>query len=364
MNNNFHNNNNFNMFNGFNNQNNIINNMNQINMMNMKINQINMINNQINQINNFNAFNLINDRMNILNNQLNERNNQMKQMNNNKIIKEFPDIKEEQKILTLIRKDNSKKIISIPISLKKNELYLIANKYKINRFSKIYLYKNDSILKDDESNINDIKNGEEIYIIEQLNVDETYYKNYLKKHNNRKLLNIIFDYKALGTKKILKIFPHSRIKTMIKLFLYEMKIPEENKNDFSFLFNGFKLDTNDNLTLYEKGMNSNSIILVTKNDELTINNNLKGKILKVNVEYKNEIISRYSIGTLNKIKDLFTMMEIDLGYKNIFIKEIKINKKKYERNDERTFSSIGIMENFTCQIVALNINGEKNCIIF
>ena len=126
----YNNNNNpyFNILNNYNNQNIIFNNMNQmnqINMMNMQINQINMLNNQMNQINNINAFNLLNNQMrqmNKLNSQINEINNHKQQYNNQEIIKEFPDIKEERKIIVFKRNDNSKKIISIPVSLKKNEL--------------------------------------------------------------------------------------------------------------------------------------------------------------------------------------------------------------------------------------------------
>ena len=51
-------------------------------------------------------------------------------MNNIELINEFPDIKDERKIIILKRNDNSKKVISVPISLNKNELYFIANKYK------------------------------------------------------------------------------------------------------------------------------------------------------------------------------------------------------------------------------------------
>ena len=195
-------------------------------------------------------------------------------------------------------------------------------------------------------------------------MDETYYINYLQKHNNENLLNVIFDFKPVPvTNKILRISSNTQIKEMIKIFLYEMKIPEENKYDFTFYFNASKLVSNDNLSLYEKGINSNSRILVMKNDELT-NNRIEGKKLKVNVEFKNEIILQISIGTLNNIKDLFNSIEIDLSGRNIFIKEIKINKNKYKRKDERTFSSIGIRENFTCKIVALDINKQKKCIIF
>ena len=143
-----------------------------------------------------------------------------------------------------------------------------------------------------------------------------------------------------------------------------MKIPEENKNDFSFIFNGFILKTDERSKLYEKGITSGSIITVTKNNNMTKCNNIEGKILNVNAEYKNEIVLVTNIGTLNKIKDLCALMENDLSSRNIFIKKIKINKKIYERDDERTFSSVGVLENFTCEIEALNINEKKNCNIY
>ena len=66
---------------------------------------------------------------------------------------------------------------------------------------------------------------------------------------------------------------------------------------------------------------------------------------------------------MNAVKDLYNLVEINLSKQNIFVKEMKINEIKYERNDERTLPSIGLRKNFTCKIKARNLNEENNCII-
>ena len=77
---------------------------------------------------------------------------------------------------------------------------------------------------------------------------------------------------------------------MIKIYLYEMKIPEEKKNDFLFIYNGCILEVNDDLTLYEKGIKSdNSVILGVERLKST-NNKIEGRELGVNVEINNETI--------------------------------------------------------------------------
>ena len=343
---------NFIMPNNFNYQNNNFNDMNQINLMNMlmnmQFNQLNMLNNQINYMN-----------------ELNIMNNQMKEANNCEIINEYPEIKGEKKTIILIRNDNSKKVINIPKYLSKSELYLIANKYKINTYSTICLYYNNSLLKNDDSNIDDISNGNEIYMIEELLENTSYYKNYLQKHKNEELKSIIFDCSSTPVnKKLIKQFsPNTKIKEMIKIVLYEMQIPEANKNEFSFSFNAKTLDNNDNLTLYEKGLMNNSIIIVFQRI-ISNNENIKGIKLLVNVKFKNNIILSVYIGTLNTIKDLYILLQNNLLDKNIIIKNLKINKQKYEVDDERTFSSLGIRGDFTCKINEQNLNHDTCCNIF
>ena len=150
---------------------------------------------------------------------------------------------------------------------------------------------------------------------------------------------------------------------MIKIYLYEMKIPEEKKNDFLFIYNGCILEVNDDLTLYEKGIKSNNSVILGVERLKSTNNKIEGRELGVNVEINNETILKLSIGILNTIKDLYNLVEINLSKQNIFIKEMKINEIKYERNDERTLPSIGLRKNFTCKIKARNLNEENNCII-
>ena len=199
---------------------------------------------------------------------------------------------------------------------------------------------------------------------EELLVNKSYYKNYLQKHKNEKLINISFDCKNTPVKKnLIKAFsPNTKIKEMIKIVLNEMQIPEENKNEFSFLFNAGKLDNNDDLTLYQKGISDLSNIIVFQSYILK-DENIKGIKLLVNVKFQNNIILSDYIGTLNTIKDLYILLQNNLLDKNIIIKNLKINKQKYEVDDERTFSSLGIRGDFTCKIYEVNFNDNKCCCI-
>ena len=78
----------------------------------------------------------------------------------------YPYILENKKNITFIRYDNTIKKVMVPNSLRKNELYSTANFYKLNRYADIILSYNGLTLNEDESSINDINAGADIYIIE------------------------------------------------------------------------------------------------------------------------------------------------------------------------------------------------------
>ena len=106
----------------------------------------------------------------------------------------YPYILEDKKTINFKRYDNTIKKVKIPNSLRKNELYSTANYFKINKYADIlYLTYNNLNLDRDESSINDIIDGAEIFIIEELKgIESNYYKNYLKNHDNENLINILF----------------------------------------------------------------------------------------------------------------------------------------------------------------------------
>ena len=264
-------------------------------------------------------------------------------------IDEYPYILEEKTIIKFIRDDNTIRRVKIPISLKKNELYLIANNYKLREFSDIILSHKNTILNNDDSSINQIKLGDEIYIIEELEgIDAGYYKKYLEKHKNDKLININFE-KMNGSKKNMVFSVNTTIKEMIKIYLFESDIPEKYKNKFCFTYNAESLNINDTLSLSQKGFSDSSIIKVIEMNDIYNKDNIKGKILKATFTKKKEIIKTCYIGTLNQVKDLFSLLH-DLPNSEI-IQNIKIKGKIFENDEIRTLSSFGIRDDFICEIL-------------
>ena len=264
-------------------------------------------------------------------------------------IDEYPYILEEKTIIKFIRDDNTIRRVKIPISLKKNELYLIANNYKLREFSDIILSHKNTILNNDDSSINQIKLGDEIYIIEELEgIDAGYYKKYLEKHKNDKLININFE-KMNGSKKNMVFSVNTTIKEMIKIYLFESDIPEKYKNKFCFTYNAESLNINDTLSLSQKGFSDSSIIKVIEMNDIYNKDNIKGKILKATFTKKKEIIKTCYIGTLNQVKDLFSLLH-DLPNSEI-IQNIKIKGKVFKNDEIRTLSSFGIRDDFICEIL-------------
>ena len=80
-----------------------------------------------------------------------------------------------------------------------------------------------------------------------------------------------------------------------------------------------------------------------------------GKILNVNIEIGNECYNNIFLGTLEQLKQFYE--SINLAVKAIFscnkkIKNIIILPRNLEikKDDERTFSQIGIREDFQCKV--------------
>ena len=276
----------------------------------------------------------------------------------------YPYITDEKKNITFIRYDNSTKKVKIPKSLRKNELYSTANLYKIHKYSDILLSYNGLTLNEDESLINDIPEGSEIYIIEELkDIDSQYYKKYLEKHNNEKKISILFETDN-GLMRNMIFTLNTTIEEIIKIYLFEMNIPEKYKNNYNFICNA-EIINNESSTLSKKNILENSKILVSEKNSL-LNNAKKGKALKATIKYHEKNFS-VNIGTLNQIKELFTkitnLINIDQD------KTLEIKGKHYKIDDNNTFSAIGIRKDFVCKIKDGNKETKKrkdpsSCVIF
>jgi hypothetical protein len=293
-------------------------------------------------------------------------NNQMyNNMNKTEEIEDvYPYIIEEKKNIIFIRYENSTKKVKIPKSLRKNELYSTAKLYKLNKYSDIILSYNSVNLNDDESLIDDIPEGSEIYIIEELkNIDSQYYKKYLEKHSTEKQINIIFEREDHSMKN-LRFTLNTTIQEMIKIYLFEMNIPEENKNDYFFIFSAETINDS-NSTLFEKQMCKGTplVKVIEKNIVKCQCHANKGKILKATIKNNRNVICAFEIGTLNQIKDFYSHLKKSL---NDFdkIKIIEIEGKIYEDYEaNNTFSSIGIRKDFVCKIKYENEKISSGCLI-
>ena len=159
----------------------------------------------------------------------------------------------------------------------------------------------------------------------------------------------------LGKKNLFFFAYNTSIEELIKIFYCEMNIPENIREyKFYFLFNGQKLNIHNKNTLCEYGFCDGSLIIVLPSSSFS-SNVRKGKTFEVlvKIDCKNFDIKK-NVGTLEKISEFYEYISYKIIYEvfagDINIKIITINGKEIKKNDERTFSSLGIRENCICKI--------------
>jgi len=105
-------------------------------------------------------------------------------------------INEKKKVIIFERNDQRQFRVKVPLSLRNNELYYTANKYKINEFSDMELFYDNNLLNNDDSPINNIANGGKVIIVENLDEIKTSYyrKKYMPSLPRDNIINIIFKY--------------------------------------------------------------------------------------------------------------------------------------------------------------------------
>ena len=323
-------------------------------------NNLNQNNDFVNQNLFYNQFNLM--QMNPLQtnpNQMqfcqNMMNNQIPMnFNRNNEYKDIYDyIKEEKKRIIFRRVlDNQVFKVLIPKSLRNDELYMTSIKYKQFKYSEIQLYHNDTFLNNDEEDIDYIKDGDEVKIIEQIHgVDFRYYKKYLSKHNEEPKINIKFSFD--GRKINFSVIPNTSIEELIKIFFNHMKIPQNfRENSYYFRYNGNELSIYEQSSLTKNGLKNESNINVFENSSDF--SSPEGKIMEVIIKGKKDkedykVITNSIAGTLQEIRHFYDQISVLLGERKSIIKMI-INDKEIQKDDKSTFSSNGIRENFTCFI--------------
>ena len=319
-------------------------------------NQTNFMNNSL--IMNMNFINPLNYDFNLNNNTKGLR--RQKSATNLIEIKDVcPNLNEEKKLIIFERNDKKQYKAKVPKSLRMVELYYVAIEFKINRYSKMELFHNDKYLKEDDSHINFISNGDKVIIAENLDeLNFSYYKNVYQKNLSSNIINIIFKFSFNNKSKTMTFSKKTRIREMFKMFFQENKILGEGKKYYKFLLDSKSLNVDDDSPIENKFFSDNKTIIV---DEVKEMNEIKGKKLEVDVRNRRNKLFKTSIGTFNQIKDLYYRLEQNYLNRKI-IQRITIKGKELIRGDERTFFSINVRDNFKCIIHFTD--DDSNCIIF
>ena len=277
-----------------------------------------------------------------------QNNYQQQSKNEGEISDIYKEIKEKKKQIIFTRVlDNKSFIVLIPCSLRKNDLYGAACRFKKFKFSEIQLFHNETFLNSDETKIDCIKEGNEVKIIEVLfGVDFSCYDSYLSKHENDEKINITFIWGK--ETRILYFTYYTTIKEMINLFFNEMYIPECERKFFNFIYNAKKLDDNDEILKNKINHPSNfAKIVVVDGSNSKSPYGYKGKNIISSIYINGRLIDKRTFGTLELIKNVYQSIE------NSYLLDIlkfKINGKEIQKDDERTLSCVGIREDFTCDI--------------
>ena len=336
-------------------------NMNQINDQYNNNNQYNFMNNvgrksvNLKYPANFEEFNLDNNKRGLIRQrtQINTFENKITLFDEE--IDAYPYIKEKKKLIIFERNDKKQVRVKVPLSLRNNELYFTAIKYKINEFSDMDLFHDNNVLKNDDSPIDNISDGDKVIIAEILDElnNSDYEKEYLPNLNINDIINIIFKFSS-GKKKPMTFSRKTKIKEMLKMFLQENKILEKAKHHYKITYDSETLNFNDDSLIGDIFKADGSIALVDQIEEKYI----PGKQLKVSLKNKNNPLLEIKAGTLEQIKSFYCNLEQNI-LSNKKIKKVIIKGKAIDKKDESTFASYGIRNDFTCNILFMGDQESK-----
>jgi len=254
-------------------------------------------------------------------------------------------IKEQKKIIRFINLFYKEYKVKIPLSITKYDLYSIAQNYKccknnnshlFGNHSNILLIHNNIILNRDETSIECINNNDIIIIIEPRNFpDDSYYKSLQKRTGEKRYINFQFS----SGRQINRVFPND-----IKIYEIYKSINLEfglDINTYRFLFNGRKLEINDQRdgsSIFDKA------IIILENDPFYYNR--LGKTVLVTIKINKQFESSIKIGILNSVKNLIIEAQNNINPRKL--KKLKIGNRIIEKDDTMSLFSLGIKNDFTC----------------
>ena len=258
----------------------------------------------------------------------------------NNIKNPLPYMKEEKIIIKFINSDYEIINVKIPKDITKIDFYSIAKLYKVFYFTNMILIHNENILDNDDSSIDEIKEGDNIIIIEDRDYPDDSYYNYLQqKYKGTNKINIEFKLENSGLAQLISLSKEVTIFEMIKA--YNLRNGLNNKN-IKYRFNGKTINPNDETKIGEKYLNNDRIKV--HQVFTSLNFYIIGRKIKAKSKINGERIER-TIGKLNSIQLLFSS--------NFFGVYIKNNEKIYigkniikKGDDDISFFSLGIKNDF------------------
>ena len=256
--------------------------------------------------------------------------------------------------------------IQIPSYLRKDELYSTVNyihnqeiDFPSNDINDmIELFHNDIELENDDSPINCIPNFDSIIVkINEPEIELYKQSLSLKKKNSKIIHNILFNILNIS-KSVISFEEKMTIEEVIKIFCIYNYINLSYIGHINLYYDTKKLESNK--TLLEYNIKENSELEIKSwdlkfkpEDYFTFKH--PGKHLHVSVKDKiNNTKFNFHAGTLQNIK--YFCSYLNLYLKNYNKKEIKDNliisvgNIEIKKDDERTFNSLGIRNDFTCII--------------
>jgi hypothetical protein len=278
-----------------------------------------------------------NDKYQIMNimNRLNPDLSKLEQ--DNEILDPLHYIKEPKKVVKFVNSDFKLFNVKIPSFIDKIDLYSIASLYKTKDNSDILLISKNCIIKEDESSIDSISDGDLIIIIENIIYpDNSYYKSLFIKNNNSERINVIWR-DSFGEIRNL-LFPSNITILQMKKAIY-FKFGYCNKG---ISCNWFSKKNNE--TLEELPLNS-TLSYEKKNQSLSYYIKFLGKKIMIRIKRikRNEEKPKLEIlfGSLNSNKTIVRRVEADLQEK---VKKIYFNAKELNIKDEVSIASLGIKD--------------------
>jgi hypothetical protein len=282
----------------------------------------------------------------------------------NKIGDVYPLYKGKKKIIIFKYCNDNIRKFKIPNILTKSELYTIAGNH-----IKMIIH-NNKLLERNDSSIDCISDRDSITLIDLLTVyknevDPSYYDLLREKHKTSKKINVLF--KNESDSKMQLIFPDDiTAEEMIRSYLFRIGIPNRFRDRFSFLVDGYTIDTEKykiKLSSLSSSLRPNHIrITVFCYDKNHASESFRGKKLEyVVIEDNKTSKGKNLIGRLNTLTYFCNTNLIASVHskKNIFINEykIKMNSEGIAKiigvdgvKASTTFLELGITDNFKCTI--------------